>query len=907
MVKFDNNNNEGIDTDVQHTIRPEIGSNANPNAESASKIKELEEKPEVNGLSDAPKTEIATQEDTAGAVSSPVEWKNNVTGNIGGLKHKKFGFSSLKKFLPLAAVVSLVAAAGIVFFMLFGSLFGSIDFVATVVDDLSYQVAAQKVRHLMMKKNILARSEAEGYTIGCGKLSLRCRFKSMTAKQIAKYHKAGIQINYGDVTITTTTKTMGIDGKWTVGEPSIEIRPSNGLDFGPPAENFLKGNKVISVEKSFTPYKETITGRFAVKNIVSDGVTYHSKNWVKGYTNSLELRVKNNIVNNLKTKILRAPPFIEGVLKKFGVSTKPAGLKGKTSQEKIAKLMIKNDLTSLDDIKWVQVADDQWKIEGGVDTEIYTNKQKLKVENSVKKVKTKMAPMGKSATQALKALSIIGYVDAGCTLIDMVGSASIAAKSSNARQMVDYSMPIISYVGKLKTNEVTNEEVSTMTGIFGNTDNRKMVYDPMAEKEAENPNYNESINDSELYQMSKSGDVPNITPNMLNYSLGMSTTRLQVASKSADFVNKIVQAGTDINTCKIVQNWMVRGLGLLATIITAIASEGTELAWSAAQAVGIAAAFMAVGYMINGFLEETLISGDMTERTNETATILWTSISVMQAELAKTIGMIPGNKAQIAVYNELQNQSRLDDIATESRNSKPWDIKNPYSFVGIMANIVSNYIKPKSSISSSIAGVTSMISGSLASAFAPQKLLAKSFDPKRYEQCDDVQYKDSGLNIDPDIQCNLSYIMPTADLELDTDETAEYMESKGYVAQETETGLPVINGEEYTPPDTGAAQEATEKDALDKLKDVAFDFGKGFVKQFYDKRTRFYSNKYAKYLDFCVYRSMPYGETYGENGAIGDVETEWLTGKKCLDTTDPEMGKFRAYTMDVSLISTLEQ
>lgn len=905
MAKIDNDDNQDFRSDIQNSIHPEYTANRKM-SENASRLKEKEENAGSNLSKDNSNNEIAEKEETAGAVQDS-GWKTNVSSQSKGTGRKlgKFKFSSLKKFLPLAVVVSALSAIGIILYMIFGGLFGSIDFVATVVDDLSYQVASQKVRRLMMQKNTLAKAGAKEFLNGCGKLSIRCRFKSMTAKEIGDFDKAGIKVNYGTVEIVETKTTKFDDGSVKT-EETRSSRKSNGLDFGKLEDIKSNGKVETKITRKFIPDNEAKIGkRFGIDSIEVGDQLYTADNLVDGYMENMDFRIKKVIAEKLKTKSFRDSAFVKGILERFRVSTKPAGLKGKSSEDKVSNAMIKENLNSLDDIVFIDDGNGNYKIKGGSEGQIYNERQKLKLEKSLAKTKIKMSPLGKTALQAMKALSIIGYVDAGCSLIQMIGFASIAAKTNNASQLMDFSMPILSYIGKVKTNDITDVEASEVIEWFSRVDTRKKLYDTVNDKEYDNPNYNESINDSELYMMSKTGEVPKVSTNMMYYSLGMSSNRLKLASGAGYVLNKMLNAGTNDLTCRIVQNWIVRGAGLLGTVVAAFFSEGAELAWNAAQAAGIIAGFMTIGYMINSFLEQDLITGDMAERPNEVATINWTALSIIQAENAKVRGMFPGNIPQISAYNELQNQSKLDDIAAESQNTKPWDMRNPYSFIGVMANIVSRYIKPNTNISSSISGVKSMIYSSIASAFTPQKLLAKNFDPKRYEMCNDIQYIDT--DIATDVQCNLSYVMPAEDLALDTDEVAKYMEENKYVAENTETGLPVVDGEEYTPPNTGVEQESFEKSTLEWIEGKATDFGKSYLRQFYDKRNKFYSNPYAVYLDYCVYRTLPYGYTYEDGGEFGDVSEEWATGEKCRDTNDKMMSNFRAYTMDVSLISTLDQ
>jgi hypothetical protein len=257
---------------------------------------------------------------------------------------------------------------------------------------------------------------------------------------------------------------------------------------------------------------------------------------------------------------------------------------------------------------------------------------------------------------------------------------------------------------------------------------------------------------------------------------------------------------------------------------------------------------------------------------------MWSGTSSILSESAKNRGMIPGNVEQITAYNNLQTDSKNDYIAVEREGANPLDITNQYSFLGSLSRSLLPYVSGSNSVQSTFGNILSFTSSSLGRAFVPLTTHAATIDPARFNHCDDDAYVD--LNIDADVQCNVRYIMPASDLTLDTDEVAKYMETNGYVETDTTTGLPPG----YTPP------KPTESQGF------AMDMLNSTVNTFYD--TRNYVNDYGKFLDFCVYRIMPWGETFKDGTQINDVGDEWVNGKKCLDTTDPMISNFRVYTFD---------
>jgi hypothetical protein len=427
---------------------------------------------------------------------------------------------------------------------------------------------------------------------------------------------------------------------------------------------------------------------------------------------------------------------------------------------------------------------------------------------------------------------------------------------------------------------------------FGSTDSRKEIPDVenavTTDEETKqivpkdvvpmkpNPNYGKNVMDSPLYLLSSAGGLNPLTSVETQYSLGMGQrTLLAGFSGFAEILDNIVNLG---DACSFVQNWAVRGIGMIVGIVAAVFSGGGTLAVQAATSGGMILASMLLESIINNALHGSILSSGMSEAPIDRAAAMWSGTSSILSESAKNRGMIPGNVEQITAYNNLQTDSKNDYIAVEREGANPLDITNQYSFLGSLSRSLLPYVSGSNSVQSTFGNILSFTSGSLSRAFVPLTTHAATIDPARFNHCDDDAYVD--MNIDADVQCNVRYIMPASDLTLDTDEVAKYMETNGYVETHTTTGLPPG----YTPP------KPTESQGF------AMDMLNSTVNTFYD--TRNYVNDYGKFLDFCVYRVLPWGETFEETGQMNGIDPEWRSGKKCLDTTDPMISNFRVYTFD---------
>ncbi len=866
--------------------------------------------------------------------NSTSNWKNNFKpGGKAGMGAAKKGMgAALKAAGPLATIVGAVVIGVISIAVIFSNAIAPISFIANIVDDLGYQMASMNIRHLMLARNKLSDANTEALS-GCGSiLSIRCRFKTMSKKQIERYDKAGIEMNYGEATTTVKEVTYDTDGKTVKSEKiiSTETKASNGLNLKNSTVGVSDGKggfKTATITET-TFNGDTRLGRAVVKTAKFDGNEYTTKEWVTKLKSGTAMneRFATERAVNAKTIGTSDDTFVTRTLKRFNISTKPKELSGKTASERTNALLSRNTSNNLSDLTFRAYDKDgnelsdlndpnatSFKVDGDMDaTKSYNKKEYTKLSKSVKYTKAMHSPVGKGVSAIADALNVLGKVDMICTIKNMIGSASVGAKVSNAQALTQFAMPIFSLAGKLKAGKASALDAQAIEEALAGTDKRKTIegYDENGNiTKIANPNYGKSALDSSLYIMSTTGKVPSTSADNVQYSVGMGQNKLlTVSSVLSSYANEFTSLGQNGDTtCKLAQNWLVRGVGLSIglgkAIAEALAVGGApgaviQIGLVGAKAIGYYLAFQAVSYIINAALSGDIASKDMDKDPVGTGTACWTAMAVIQGETARLRGMIPGNIQQVQAYNELQNQTLLDYIAIEAQDTNPLDIKNQHSFIGVLATSIGKNFGTSFSLGSTLSGISSVVTSGFASILSPQKTFAKSFNLARYQQCDDIEYKNLGLATD--VQCNLSYVMPTEDLKIDPDEAALYMEQNGYVEENTTTGLP----KGYTPPTAEETQSFAMK--------LITGFAEGFVSQFY--RTRKYGDNepgknystYGKYLDFCVYRSLPFGTTYEENGAINDVESSWLDGSECLKTTAP-YNYFRIYTFDKTVNAAIDE
>jgi hypothetical protein len=792
-------------------------------------------------------------------------WKTNVSGrgvygNNAFTRGRKLSRANvqaiLKKKGPLGLIVTIFLGGSIGLGSLFGGALAPLAFMENVTDDLNDQLAAMDVRSGFMLRNKVSTTNVKESVKGCTKLSIRCKFKTMSAKQVARYERAGI--------IVTGEKSIGLGNR---------IAPTNfnfrGQDMA--AQDFA--NKLKTDNNLRIAYKRAL---------------------------------------NMKFLGLNDNSFVKRTLSKFGISKRAPELKG-SHKDRVNALMNKAGTTNVGDIKIVPAVDDKGNPITGPNGEpkfhlandrsvpktVYSEADKIKMEQSVAKIAASKPP-SRLGSNLLKGLSILGYWDLACTVKNMIGAASVAAKLANQYELAKYAMPVLSLVSKMKAGEISMEDGQVIGEFFGATDSRKQIVDvehsvtadptsgaitPNAEpKMIDNPDYGKNVMDSPLYKLSSSGQFNSTSLTESQYSLGMGQNALLSGfSGFADILNTLGSLG---NNCDFVQNWAVRGIGIVVGIVGAIFTGGGLTAAQAATSGGLVVASIVLESVINNALSGSVLSEGMQDAPMDRAAAQWSGTASILGESAKNRGMIPGNTEQIMVYNDLQIKSKNDYIAVARQESGPFDIKNQYSFLGVLGRSILPYTSGSNNIGSILGNTFSMTANSFAKLFTPLSTYAATIDSSRFKQCDDTAYKN--LKINPDVQCNVRYIMPTSDLNLDTDAVASYMETNGYVETDTTTGLPPG----YIPLKPQESQG------------FAMDMLNGVVNSFYDSRNYGDTDKgkeYGKFLDYCAYRIMPFGETYQEHGQANGVDPGWLDGSKCLDTNSEMISNFRIYTLDKTL------
>lgn len=789
---------------------------------------------DLNAREQTPETNDAANENPLGYIDDG--------GDRGDPGWKRVTNWALDRKKRIVVAVAGLGTALVVLMSLFTVSIAPIAFLDGIMPDLNTAVGSLLMAHnSLLQSKLLYSSEAVS---GCKTLSIKCKFSTMSKEQLARYTRAGFKIE-GE-----TSKFLG------------RTKPSS-IEF--------QGKK-YTPEEFLTAKKTNISLRNA------------------------DLRANN--MSYLSTKTAR---FSSWVLTRFGITKQKPGLSGSTT-DRVNQLLTSAGKTNPSDISFTQKTDQdgkptgEWTLDGDGSGTTYTDAQKERALKAAASVKTRPVLNSIQAVQStatfgnfLKAASITGYIDLGCSLYNMVGAAGVAAKINTMRDLIQFAQPVFALIQSVKAGDETgaSDNLAALGTMLTKVDSRETIWDQASGKMVKNPNYNSSAMTSALVAMSGDSEVRPITTETTQFTSALSVeSLLGGAGEAYTFLQQSITKGG----CALVQNWFVRGASLVVGIFAAIGSGSTSLMATGAVSLAIMGAMYAAQVALSNALHGPDLAAAFDSGSTESlGSALWLGYSYISGSHASSIGMVPGNAEEIVNYDKTvmqETNAAYASMEQEDGRNNPFDTSNQYSFLGSAARQVGVATNYGSSPVSVMAGILALATGSTLSSMGTTASATADLTTDRFSQCPDKSYKELGIS--PDVACNLRYVMRAADIEkIQKDKApltiAEWMEDKGYVEKDTTTGLPIG----YVAPSSNQGQSAAEQFVTGAVQ--------GVINQFYN--TRQYGTgvaaEYGKFLDFCANRAMPYGEQYAEDGAINGVDPGWITGSKCRE--DGDVSYFRVY------------
>ncbi|MDN5275197.1 MAG: hypothetical protein JWP06_1098 [Candidatus Saccharibacteria bacterium] len=431
------------------------------------------------------------------------------------------------------------------------------------------------------------------------------------------------------------------------------------------------------------------------------------------------------------------------------------------------------------------------------------------------KARKALAETGSTAAKAtLKgALTVtalgLGAVDTACTGYTLIRTVSFAAKYLGALQLLRFAQVFmntgdsikalvadpgaVEYAGKILTS--TNSVGQSATDSYGyhyaayGDAGQMAKSDNLQVQSAGADGNNVSLSDKEKQKVLLNDETT-------KYVSGQLVGR-GIISTLASKINGGINSKELDKTCKFIKSgWgqtIVIGTAVVGAVV-AFFSGGLSVGWGTGVQIAAGAAVSVAIAMLTPKLIDmaagTLIGKDELTNGNRAGNAIVSGMGTYNDQASQARGIPVLKKKNAAAYNQLNQQTVAEYNAADRATHSPLDATNPNTFMGSLVSSIIPYTAKMSSLSGGIASLTQFTTSSFAS-LIPHTSAA---DPSaQYDICTDPEYNDLDLAADP--FCNLKRGMDSASLAIDPDTADDYVVSQGYA--DLETGLPTAADNDY--------------------------------------------------------------------------------------------------------------
>lgn len=676
-------------------------------------------------------------------------WKTNINTVKGAESKIKGTFRMTKKKGAMAAIIAVLGGGGGLLFL--GGPGLAVLQIQEVLGDLDDASSIFSSRQDNIMRQRLKTSSLGTVGLCAGKVTIKCKFSTMSKYQLNKFTKAGITIECSNGPCDSLLRNKPT--KITFPDGSILDDPNSFRQFT--RDNPTATRSIISAQNpAYYAWASTaaskaaqITGWNKTKKIAGNSIDKIKEN----FNNALNGRERASVV------IADAPSSDED-------KERNPNIEGETNEAK-SKL-----------------------------TEV-----QAKINES------------KGFSAGLKGVGVAGAVDSACTIIQTSRAFSVMSKVIRNKKLIAFGAAIVTVASSIRAGEATPEEVQFVGDLFTKTDTRETLGAGADGVEVKNPGYKQGAFDSPLYKLSAFGDVPspaNMSPTISEFTAG----GFGAGVLATVYSSAVAAAGGKENyknTCAVVQNPVVRGGSILFGVVSSLNPAGLirTVASVAASAVAVN---MAIGYMEQAIVAEAedVDVDTFTEYGNDAFAATWTGYSGMAGGVAQATGGAPITAENLQAFIDTKEEAKQKNIAYETELAKatPFDIANQYSFLGGISRSAASSVRQGNILSSTLG----ILKTSVASLSPSANAISIKDKTERYEQCTDDEYE--ALGIKADVMCNIRYGMSDEQLNMDADVVADYMITNDHVNDDAaeEAGLEAVaKSEEYKKFLTHCAYRAT--------------------------------------------------------------------------------------------------
>lgn len=660
--------------------------------------------------------------------------EKDVTKNAGKTTLK----GVFKKKGPLVGILGILGIGGVGASILFSPAMLLVHMKETLTDKFNVQLSSLDVRSARVISNQLSDKATDG--ICSGALNVRCRFNSMSKRQMSRLDKAGIK----------------------------------------------------AFDKNGTPLKANSLGRGRPASIEIDGKKLNASDLRKEMRRNPSLRSAYNRVYNPKFTA-----FSDSVSKKVNTKlkiSKKNNLVGATDKEGLNKKLrstVSGDDFSIKNDPNIKITEDGEYIDESTDPhtklskeEYEARKKSLSDFDAESNARKDASKMGSKLTKlslkgALTSTALgAGAVDSVCTGYQMIRAAGFAAKYIGMLQLSRYAMTFMTTADAIKAGEATPEQVEYLGNILTSTNSEgKSATDSYGYKFAA---YGETGGMPKISNAINSEEEAILADEVLRYTNG------QLVDKNTltDIIKLIDNGGGSTDSADKACGFVKSGWGqtiLIGTAVlgvgVAVFTGGVSLGWGAALQATASISLSIAVVMLSPKLAEmatgTLVTGD--ENGNQAGNAIVSGMGGYNAQLAQGRGLAVLTKEDAVAYQNLTNETLALYSEADRVESSPFDITNKNTFVGSVASqLIAHAPRDIPSITNSVIKSLSSIPASIAS-----KTTAKAASVDDFSKCNDTEYSDRNLAADP--FCNLQYGMKPSSLNIDPNTVLDSLINGGHI------------------------------------------------------------------------------------------------------------------------------
>ncbi len=573
----------------------------------------------------------------------------------------------------------------------------------------------------------------------CGsKISIRCKFATVSDKYVIAMEDAGFKVN-GEKTAFGRTKIKTIELPEGIKSSALK----NGT---------------------------TITSPQEMKGVLGD-------------TKNTELMGRLSRAFNPRSGVYNEGGRFTNTLKALGLNKAPK-ITGNTTKE-LSESMDKGTRAVDEDGKPLSTVDKDGNI---IDNKDAPNDERMKTVTE--EVKTKKGLIsgaaGVTATVA-------------CSLLETANKIRIGIKTARILATAAFAMAILTAIDQMIAGKSTDNPMSFTNRQLTSIDGRKQVTDPNQDnKTFDNPNYGKSPTDALGYRAAAFNDFGKPDASLAKYVI--TAGAVGVALDSVFSKIKAIPGGmrTIRTICSFSGNYIVGLIGSAACIgpqiVACVAMMG------AGVAMNIAFAKVAENFIKKyGFL--ALSSATVGPDVLNAMFVGSSSILSFAAADGGMFASSKGEFQKYLVNTKTGREAEIAAQQYEAAQS-PFDMTNPYTSVGAMAAQLPLFSINTSSIFSSLTTGLKAIGAMAANPLSPQayaeySVSDKEYNAKRFEQLSVDELSDIGA--DSDLSGNPRMTMSPKDLDAEYEKVLDFMINGGYVDDASTTDSPAAteNGKVY--------------------------------------------------------------------------------------------------------------